>query len=179
MFIREKKSKDKMVSVIQIVENHRMGSTTKQQVLRHIGTARTPEEIEQLKRLAHVIKTQLENEALLKQRKSMKARFATQVGYLSTSSNATLVDISQLREIDRHVLGIHDIYGFLYNQLGFTNLLTRPHQREEAAKILREIVLARIACPVSKRASVALLEEKFGVSLNLDHVYQLRDPLIL
>jgi transposase len=177
MFIREKKSKDKMTSVIQIVENHRIGSTTKQRVLRHIGTARNPEEVARLKGLAGVIKTQLENEMLLKQSESAGPRFATQVGHLSTSSKGTFVDILQLRETDRRVLGIHDIYGSLYDQLGFTNLFTRPHQRKEAANILREIVLARIACPVSKRASVALLEEKFGVSLDLDHVYQMMDKI--
>lgn len=177
MFVREKKSKDKMTSVIQIVENHRVSSTTKQQVLRHIGTARSPEEITQLKRLAEVIKTQLENEILLKRSNRAKPKFATQVGQLSPSSKSTLVDITKLREINRRVLGIHDIYGAVYDQLGFTNLFTRPHQREESAKILREIVLARIACPVSKRASVALLEEKFEVSLNLDHVYQMMDKI--
>ncbi|MFX6250253.1 hypothetical protein ABTF88_19830, partial [Acinetobacter baumannii] len=67
MFIREKKSKDRTTSVIQIVENHRVGTTTKQHVLRHVGTGHTPEEIEQVKRIANVIKTQLENEAASRQ----------------------------------------------------------------------------------------------------------------
>ena len=176
MYIREKKSKDKSRSVIQIVENRRVGSTTKQQVLRHIGTARTPDEISQLKRLAEVTKTQLENEQISKQ-KGAKPQFARQIGRLSPASKAVLVDMSHLRETNRHILGIHDIYGALYDQIGFANLFTRPRQREEAAKILREIVLARIACPVSKRASVALLEERFGVSLNLDHVYKMMDKI--
>jgi transposase len=177
MFIRKKYSKDKKTCVIQIVENHRMGLSTKQHVLRHMGTARTPEKRAQLQRLADVIKTQLENELILKQSKQVKPRFARQLDHLSISSKATLVDMSHVKEIKRQVLGIHDIYGFLYDQLGFTNVFTRPQQREEAAKILREIVLARIACPVSKRASVALLEEKFGVSLKLDHVYQMMDKI--
>jgi transposase len=177
MFIRKKYSKDKKTCVIQIVENHRMGLSTKQRVLRHIGTARMPEEMAQLQRLADVIKAQLENPLILKQSKQVKPRFARQIDHLRTLSKATLVDISQLREINRQILGIHDIYGFVYDQLGFTNVFSRPRQREEAAKILREIVLARIACPVSKRASVALLEEKFAVSLNLDHVYQMMDKI--
>ena len=134
--------------MIQIVENHRVGSTTKQHVLRHIGTGRTPEEIAQLKRLAEVVKTKLENETHLKQHKKTTPQFASQVGPLHAASQSTFVDIFQLRETNRYVLGVHDIYGYLYDQLGFTNLLTRPRQREEAAKILREIVLARIACPV-------------------------------
>ena len=178
MFIREKKSKNKLASVIQVVENHRTGSTTKQQVLRHVGTGKTSEEICQLKRLAIVIKNQLENEAILKRDKpDAEAKFGSIVDHVSVLSKPALVDISNLIEIKRQILGIHDIYGYLYNQLGFTNLFTRPQQREEAAKILREIVLARIACPVSKRASVALLEEKFAVSLDLDQVYKMMDKM--
>lgn len=176
MFIREKKSKDKSTSVIQIVENTRIGSTTKQQVIRHIGTAKTKDEVEQLKRLAQVTKVQLENETLSKQSKSTKHEFAMQAGRL-TALKQSLVDISKLKEIKRYILGIHDIYGCIYDRLGFTNLLSRPKQREDAANIMRQIVLARIACPVSKRASVDMLERKFSVSLNLDHVYQMMDKI--
>jgi transposase len=177
MYIREKKSKDKLKTAIQVVENHRIGSTTKQHVLRHVGTAHTPEELDQFKRLAEVIKAHLENQHVSKESKRIKPQFAKQLGHLRSSSDPVLVDIFQLRETERRVLGIHDVYGALYDQLGFTNLFTRPRQREEAATVLREIVLARIACPVSKRASVALLEERFGVLLNLDHVYQMMDKM--
>lgn len=177
MFIREKKSKNKLVTVVQLVENTRVGSTTKQHVLRHVGSARSKEEIDQLRRLAEVIKTQLSDEKISKESHDIKPRFAKQIGHLNTTSKSALVDIFQLKEVTRRILGIHDIYGFVYDQLGFTNLFSRPRQREEAAKMLREIVLARIACPVSKRATVALLEEKFDISLDLDHVYQMMDKI--
>jgi len=39
------------------------------------------------------------------------------------------------------------------------------------------IVLARIAKPDSKRASVNMLEENFGISLNLDSVYKMMDKI--
>lgn len=177
MFIREKKSKDRTTSVIQIVENHRVGTTTKQHVLRHVGTGHTPEEIEQVKRIANVIKTQLENEAASRQTHQISPLFAKKVGKLKPLSEKLFIDISKVKEVARHILGIHDIYGFIYDRLGFSNLFTRPHQRENSAKILREIVLARIARPLSKRASVALLEEQFGIALNLDRVYQMMDKI--
>lgn len=126
IYIREKKSKDRSRTVIQIVENHRVGSTTKQQVLRHIGTARTSEEAAQLKRLAEVVKAQLEKEQLSEQNKNTKPRFASQIGTLSSSSKSVLVDVFQLREIDRRIFGIHDIYGALYDQIGFSNPFSRP-----------------------------------------------------
>jgi len=177
MFIREKKSQDKTISLIQIVENQRVGVTTKQRVIRHIGTGRTPEAIEQLKRIAGVIKSQLENETISQQSKKASPLFATKAGNITVLSKKLLVDVSKLQEKTRLILGIHDVYGYLYEQLGFSNLFTRPRQREESAKILREIVLARIANPVSKRASVELLEEKFGISLDLDSVYQMMDKI--
>ncbi len=49
-------------------------------------------------------------------------------------------------------------------------------RRTVANRILRELVLARIAQPQSKRATVCELERS-GVSLNLDRVYQTMDHL--
>jgi transposase len=175
MFIREKASANKTKVVIQIVENQRVGNTTKQTVLRHIGTGQTPEEIDQLKRIALLVKGQLESET--RARSQVKPQFAAQLEQVKDSGKTHLVDISQLEETKRYTLGIHDIYGLIYHQLGFTNLFTRPHQRKEAANVLREIILARIAKPLSKRASVELLEEQFNVSLELDRVYKMMDKM--
>ena len=177
MFVREKKMKGKTSSLIQIVENQRVGNTTKQRVLRHIGTGHTPEKIGELKRIAEVTKTQLENKTIAAEGGQAKPQFAKHAGVVTRISKSTQIDVSQLREKARHILGIHDIYGYLYNQLGFTNLFTRPRQREAAATLLREMVLARIANPVSKRASVEFLEEQFGVTLDLDAVYHMMDKM--
>lgn len=173
MFIREKKSKDK--SLIQIVENRRVGKTTKQRVLRHVGTGRTPEEIINLKQIAAVIKSQLEQVAI-EQTKASLPRFATKVGDIMPDYTDT-VAIAHLQERARHILGIQDVYGYLYDRLGFTNLFTRPNQREASAKILRDIVLARIAHPTSKRASADWLSKAFGHAINVDHIYQMMDKI--
>jgi transposase len=177
MFIREKKFKGGLASAIQIVENQRAGSTTKQHVLRHVGTGHTPEKITLLRQIAETIKTQMEHQVLAKPDKKKSSQFAKKLGKIYPLSKETLVDISQVKEISRSILGIHDIYGFIYDELGFTNLLTRPHHREAAANILREIVLARIADPKSKRASVELLQTKFNTVIDLDHVYNMMDKI--
>ncbi len=176
MFIRTKASANKTKVAIQIVENQRKGNTTKQKVLRHIGTGESPEEIEQLKRVAFLVKEQLESEA--RTRTQRKPQYASQLRDIQGSGKKNqLVDVSQLEEIKRYTLGIHDIYGLIYEQLGFTNLFTRPHQREKAANILREMTLARIAKPLSKRGSVDLLQKQFNISLELDHVYKMMDKM--
>lgn len=92
MFVREKKSIDKTVSMIQIVENHRVGAKTKQHVVRYVGVGRAPEKIEQLRRLAEVLKAQLEDQARSKQSKKTTPRFASTIGNLSVLPKKSLID---------------------------------------------------------------------------------------
>lgn len=177
MFVRIKKSANNLSAAIQIVENCRIANTTKQKVIRHVGTAHTPEEIERMKSLAEIIKAELELNERTKIHPKNSPQFATKLGRLSDTKKNQPVNIFNLEETRRSILGVHDIYGYLYDSLGFTNLFTRPHQRETAAQILREIVLARIAFPASKRSTVDLLKERFDVALKLDHVYQMMDKM--
>jgi len=177
MFVRIKKATNKLSASIQIVENQRVGNTTKQHVLRHVGTGHTSEEIEQLKRIGETIKIELENKTTEHQTKKISGNFANVIGAVSGLIKENMVDITQLQERARRIFGIHDVYGYIYDRLGFTNLFTRPKQREDSAILLRDIVLSRIAYPVSKRASVDWLFEKCGISLNLDNVYQMMDKI--
>jgi hypothetical protein len=62
---------------------------------------------------------------------------------------------------------------YIYETSGFKNLFTRPKARLHAAKVLREIVLGRIAFPGSKRMIVDTLNAQFGVDLKLDQAYNL------
>jgi transposase len=177
MFVRVKKSADKLSASIQIVQNQRVDNTTKQSVLRHVGTAHTDEEIEQLKRIGETIKNELENKITELQTKKLNTKFASVVGNVNALTKDRMVDITQLQERARRIFGIHDTYGYIYDRLGFTNLFSRPKQRENSATVLRDIVLSRIAYPVSKRASIDWLFEKCGIELNLDHVYQMMDKI--
>lgn len=176
MYIRTKKTpRSKSVSV-QLVESFRENGKIKQRVIRHFGTADKKEKIEELKQLALAIKTELINKKLIQKLPDAKsACFGQLVGKGKDIPDDALIHAAYLEEIKHTILGIHDIYGHVYDQVGFSNLFSRPAQRVYSASLLREIVLARIAEPKSKRASVSLLEEKFGITLNLDHIYQMMD----
>ena len=50
----------------------------------------------------------------------------------------------------------------------------RYHKRR---KLLEHVVMARIAQPASKRASVDLLERDFGNRLNLSSIYKMMDAM--
>jgi transposase len=105
------------------------------------------------------------------------SRYATNIGKAMNIRKGTKLDPTLLQEVNRYILGIHDIYGYIYDLLNFTNPFPWPKRREYSAKILKEIVLCRIAYPCSKRASTEKLNNDFGVSLNLDHVYQMMDKI--
>jgi len=88
------------------------------------------------------------------------------------------LDIRTLTEQGRVIRGIHDIYGKLFDQLQLPNLFKNPSQHKKSiVNIFKQIVMARIANPDSKRASVNALEQQFGISLNLDKVYRMMDKI--
>ncbi|HET9434787.1 MAG TPA: IS1634 family transposase [Chitinophagaceae bacterium] len=68
--------------------------------------------------------------------------------------------------------GFHDVFGSLFNAHGFHNIL--PKKKSE---VLKELVLARIAKPASKRESQEFLMADFGVEIPLDRIYRMMDSL--
>ncbi|PKP55650.1 hypothetical protein CVT91_15115, partial [Candidatus Atribacteria bacterium HGW-Atribacteria-1] len=88
-----------------------------------------------------------------------------------------LVNVKNLVEEQRLISGIHDVYGKLFSHLGYEKVMARPSRNQMAVRIFTDIVLARIANPASKMASVDMLEEDFGVTIDLDKVYRMMDKL--
>ncbi|AHF98065.1 hypothetical protein DESACE_06635 [Desulfurella acetivorans A63] len=97
-----------------------------------------------------------------------------------TQNNINLdyaVNLLDIEEEDRIIRGIHDIYGKLYDEIGFSHTISNPARNRKTSNTLKEIVLARIANPESKRASVLDLEENFGIKLDLNAVYRMMDKI--
>ena len=65
----------------------------------------------------------------------------------------------------------------MYRELGFDKILKPSRHGISSSNILHNIVMARIANPESKRASVVNLEIDFGINLNLQSVYRMMDKL--
>ena len=170
----------------------------KQKIVKHVGVAQDDEQLEELKSLANSIKVKLELDEQLplytvdeikklkkyekkpstkttsKKEKLIKAVNSHELNINREDYDVNLLDII---EEDRVIKGIHDIYGKLYDELGFNKVLKNPARNVASAKALREIVLSRIANPDSKRGSVNNLEENFGVTLNLNTVYNMMDKI--
>jgi transposase len=176
MFTRTKKDPRTGATYVQLVESYREAGQMKQRVIRHIGTAKSDESLAHLKHLADIVKVELEHH-LLKQQIILPE--VDDVKKLKTQPIAhnEKISLTHAQACKSMILGIHDIYGFIYDLIGFNKAFPTSRRNAKAVKLLREMVLARIAIPGSKRASVNTLANQFGVDLKLDNVYQMMDKL--
>jgi hypothetical protein len=178
MFIRIKTTPNSPKKAVQIVESVRDGDRVKQRIIRHIGQAEHEKEIDKLIELAEYAKARMENEHQMSLWPPEElAEMAIKVRREKKEDNTPLkVDLKKLREEQRTIMGIHEIYGKLYEELGFDRTFLK-RGNEGVAKSLYHLVMARIANPGSKRASVKKLSEDFGVKIPLQKVYRMMDRI--
>ena len=181
MFVRVKsKSKDKYNKSVQLVESKRVDGKVKQSIVKHIGVAYNDEQLEELKLLAKSIQITLENESeesLFKPEELIKDLTLEEEKNDNYSDEDYNVDIRDLEEESRTITGIHDIYGKLYDELRVGSIISNPKRNNSAIKAFKEIVLARIANPDSKRGSVKSLNNDFGSDIDINKVYRMMDKL--
>ena len=182
MFVRIKsKSKDKYNKSVQLVESSRVNGKVVQTIVKHIGVAYNDEQLDELRLLAKSIQITLENvdkESLFQAEEliedlTLEGKYDQSI-YSDEDYN---VDIRNLEEESRTITGIQEIYGKLYEELKVGSSIAKPARNVSVAKIFKEMVISRIANPDSKRGSVAALEEKYGVEIDLDKVYRMMDKL--
>jgi hypothetical protein len=181
MFIRTKPIANSSRKRVQICSSHRVGDKVKQKVIRHVGIADNDSHLEELKKLAEVLRKKLEKELIgptlfeLPEVPENVTEKATVSPSQTPKINqeATLVPIESMKEEQRVVDGFHDIFGTLFNQLSFNTILQGKHK-----EVLRDVVLARIAHPASKSATQQILAADFGRELELDRIYRMMDALI-
>jgi len=190
MFVRVKSTPNSPRKSVQIVHSHRVGSKVKQKIIKHIGVALDDKELQELKSMANAMKAELEAQeqlplytpqeieslALQVQEKKKRESY-TSKNLDSVNREDYNVNLLDMLEEDRIINGIHDIYGKLYDELNFRSVIPNAARQQAVSKALKEIVLARVANPDSKSASVDMLASKFGVNLNLKTVYRMMDEI--
>lgn len=189
MFIRIKPTAKPNKKKVQICESIRQGTSVKQVIVRHVGIAHDKQELEELKKLSRALILQIEEDRdgpFLFPMEELNSQVKTDTtGPLAIlpeeqpkqekkeESEPLIVDLNDLSEQKRFVEGFHDVFGHLFNAHGFHQIL--PKKKSE---VLKELVLARIASPSSKKASQALLAADFGVDIPLDRIYRMMDILL-
>jgi len=181
MFIRLKKSSSGKTKV-QLCEAIREDKKVRQVIVRHIGVAQDEKHLEELKRLALVIKVQIIEERegpflfamdLSKKTEKNIEIYKTQKNEEPKKVKEKLVDLDNLTEETRVVEGFHDIFGPIFDNLGFNTIL---HKKK--SEVLKHLVLARIANPASKHHTQSILTADFGIDIHIDRIYRMLDSLI-
>lgn len=116
-------------------------------LIRHVGCAREPAQIEALRLKALQL---LEEE---------RSRYQPNL-FPEPSLNLPTAKVSQWQ-----ITGYHRVFGRVYDRIGFPQTL------------LRDLVIARIAYPKSKAATLRYLKSYLGISLKKDIVYRFLDTL--
>jgi len=112
MFVRVKTSPNSPKKSVQIVKSVRNGKTVSQKIVRHVGTALDTEELIKLKELAEYIKAKLESDSspTLFTPETV-AEMAIQARRVKEKQKEELrVNLKNLREESRVVLGIHEVF---------------------------------------------------------------------
>ncbi len=178
MFVRVKSTPNSPRKSVQIVQSVRKGTKVSQKIVRHIGIAIDEDELTKLKYLAEEIKLKIESHEqpfLFTPEEMIHLNSKKQV--INVKEEDYQVNIQELKEEQRNIVGIHEIYGKLFNDLSLHSIFPNPERKRKMISIFKNIVLARIANPKSKRSTINLLEENFGITLNLDKVYRMMDQL--
>lgn len=177
MFVRIKTSTNSPKKSVQIVESFRDGKKVRQRIVRHVGTAYNEDELKSMRDLAEHIKVQLEgrNQASLFEGSSFAEMAITARD--NQDDNPLPVDLKKLREESRIVTGIHEVFGKVYKLFGYDKVISNPKRKKAAVKHLCQAVMGRIAHPVSKRATAAMLTEHYGVGISTSALYRMMDQL--
>jgi hypothetical protein len=154
---------------VQIVEAVRDGARVCQRVIKHVGVAADVAQLEGYRSLAHTLIDQLQQQPRLPLRFSGEADAVTrcQVGVEER------VRVKHLREQRRIVEGIREVFGRVYDELGLREAISGGRRDAQWNEVLKACVLARLASPVSKRESVALLGRDHGIEIRLERVYRM------
>jgi transposase len=182
MYIRRKKSPNSPRQSIQIVEGFRDATgKVKQRIVRHLGVF--VDEIEEAKLVAFAkdLINKIEAERRIASPQGVLfdiSLVAPKKGRPPRKNLTDILPIEDVRLVDivedhRVIEGVHEVAGLVYDQMNFGQIL--PKKRD--AQILKDMTLARMVAPNSKRGLTHYLQEEFDIKHDLDAVYRMMDKL--
>lgn len=168
MFIRKVQDKKTGTVRIQICKNERVGGKVKQTIVRHVGSAKDADEVERFYKVAAAI---LEKE--IEEKNGMPLLFeAKDEIEEQTSIKKEVVDMQYSYEERRVVEGPSQVYGKLFDEAGFSEILT-----DDKEELLKKIVIERISDPASKLQTVKNMSDKINYYCDENKVYRMMDKL--
>ena len=176
MFVKRVKRPNNSTS-IQIVENRRVGEHVVQKVIRHMGQYVNENEIERVASLAETLIVEMKNS----ERPALPGleELMHTPAKKKTTSEDDMVSVKGLKEEKRINRGIEDVFGATFEQLDLFNSLNTGYKQDESNQILKEVVLARLSLPVSKRKTAKVLDLDKDVQIPLEKIYRMMDKVFV
>jgi hypothetical protein len=177
MFVRVKSTPNSPRRSVQVVESSRVGERVSQRIVRHIGIALDAHEEAKLRAMAQefierTVAERLNADSLFAVDAVRRAPGRPKRQTLESVGPPEDVRLADLVEVSRRVEGPHEVLGHLFDYLHFDRVLDG-----RGAAMLRDLVIARVMAPASKRGSAQELELHYGRSYSLDSLYRLMDSL--
>lgn len=167
MFVRKKRTKNNPNVYIQLVESYRKEGSIAQKVIKHIGTAVTDEQLEQIVLLANKIK---EMYLKYKNEHEIEVFRKQELSKINGSRSLTLNCIP----IKKIIKGLPEIYGKIFDEMHLNKII---NNRSNYNEVLKYVVIGRIACLGSKKKIGEQLEQKFDKKYDLNSIYRTMDKL--
>ncbi len=174
MFVRTRERENGKVTIL-IVENVRESGKVRQKTLRTVATVPV-EDVARFTEVAEHIRTEMETsrEPNLFPAPTLAEMVLSSRRRSESDDSPLPVNLRKMREEARIVTGIHEIYGSLYDEVGFRHIFKNC---SVSSSVMKDIVMARLSKPCSKRSSCELLERDFGISIALEKIYRMMDAL--
>lgn len=190
MFIRVKTTPNSPRKSVQIVENIRYGTKTKQRIIHYVGIAMDDDSEAKLKLLGAEQIIKIEKKRLLEQQANQANLFdmsddeldlAASKRGLGRKTQKRLEDIvppsevklSEVLEEIRIIEGVDEIASQVYEDLGFDELLSSKRY----ASVLKDVVLTRLIEPYSKLKLCSVMLKDFGKDYDENQIYRMMDKL--
>lgn len=180
MYVRTVPQRKTGHRAVQVVESYRNEEgQPRQRVIAYLGCVPPGPALDELLRLAELRKAEelerTRRHALFPARTVAEAAFRAR--HRDPGDGVLpIADARRLREDQRVVLGIHEVFGALYEELGLSEAWGPGARKSEA--VFRQAVLLRLAEPGrSKRAHATRLARDYGAEVALGKFYRMMDRL--
>jgi transposase len=193
MFVRIKSTPNSPRKSVQIVEGFRDKKTgkVKQRIIRHVGIALDELEEKKLRDLAEEIIIKIkelaeEESTQLSMFKDLSPNHSTTIKKLGRPKKKNLeniikasdVTLGQIVEEARIIEGIHQVVGYVFDDI-YKKLLQEKNLSKSDYIRIRDLTLARISDPESKRKSQINLSAYHDQQHDLDALYRSMDKVFV
>ncbi len=179
MFVRTVPQRKTGHRAVQVVESYRNEQgRPRQRILHYVGCVPEGPALDELLRLAELIKAQLQHKRrpALFPPEVIAARAIAARQNRASKPPCPVADMQAVTSEGQLSLGVHEVFGKLYHQLGFDSLWEPRHR--VSARIFRDALWMRLLDPGLNKSKQVLRLRDHGIDrVRVEQVYRMMDRL--